>query len=168
MEAASGAGLVLAPETVAVVIGGIIISIDGAIEAAYGLEMFRQDLGRYQESKEKEGESAPEYKYTWDENINATQEPIEGTNIPKSFTIKGMEVNGKEVWVHGNATKHMGEFVNSANGSVIVENELMTSFLDALSEILPQVQPGRNFFNINGWEIGINGDTGVVYHALYK
>jgi hypothetical protein len=44
----------------------------------------------------------------------------------------------------------------------------MGSFQSAVAEILPQVQPGRNSFNLNGWEIGINGDTGVIYHALYK
>lgn len=72
-------------------------------------------------------------------------------------------------WVHGNATKHMGEYVKSTKGAIIVENELMMSFQEAVSQILSEVQPGRNFFdNINGWEIGINGDTGVIYHALYK
>lgn len=62
----------------------------------------------------------------------------------------------------------MGKFVKSAKSSIIVENELMLSFQDSLTQVLPRIQPGRNFFNINGWEIGINGDTGVVYHALYK
>ena len=100
--------------------------------------------------------------------IKATQEVIPGTNVPKSFIMEGKVVNGKEVWVHGNATKHIGEFVNSANNSVLVERELMESFQNTVSEILPNVQPGRNFFNLNGWEIGINGDTGVIYHALYK
>lgn len=93
---------------------------------------------------------------------------IEGTNIPKSFTLNGMNVNENEIWVHGNATKHMGESVNSAKGSIMVENELMMSFQESVSQILPKVQSGRNFFNINGWEIGINGNTGVIYHALYK
>ncbi len=115
-----------------------------------------------------EGGSVPNYEVTWNKSIKATQEMIEGTNIPKSFTIKGRYVNGKEVWVHGNATKHMGEYVNSANGLLLVENELMISFQDTVSQILPKVQSGRNFFYINGWEIGINGDTGVIYHALYK
>ena len=108
------------------------------------------------------------YKTTWDESIIPTQETIEGTNIPKSFVIKGMKVNGNAVWVHGNATKHMGEFVNSANGLILVENELMISFQEAVNNILPYVKPGRNFFFENGWEIGINGDTGVIYHALYR
>ena len=114
------------------------------------------------------GEGGTNYEITWNKSIKATQETIEGTNIPKSFIINGLYVNGKEVWVHGNATKHMGEYVNSANGSQLVENELMISFQDAVAQILPKVQPGRNFFYINGWEIGINGDTGVIYHALYK
>lgn len=53
--------------------------------------------------------------------------------------------------------------------SLIIENELMISFQDSVKQILPKVQSERNFFqNVNGWEIGINGDTGVIYHALYK
>lgn len=115
------------------------------------------------------GGTGSKYKITWNKSINATQEMIEGTNIPKSFTLDGIKINENEVWVHGNATKHMGEFVNSAKGSIITENELMMSFQDSVKQIIPKVQPGRNFFeNINGWEIGINGDTGVIYHALYK
>lgn len=39
-----------------------------------------------------------------------------------------MEVHGNEVWVHGNATKHIGEFVTSSKGSILVENELLLSF----------------------------------------
>ena len=55
-------------------------------------------------------------------------------------------MNGKEVWVHGNASKHMGEFINSAKGTIIGENELMLSFQETVSQILPEVQSGRNFF----------------------
>lgn len=62
----------------------------------------------------------------------------------------------------------MREFIKSAKDSIITENELMLSFQDSVSSILPKVKHGRNFFNVNGWEIGINGDTGVIYHALYK
>ncbi|MCT4543800.1 MAG: hypothetical protein N4A63_09675 [Vallitalea sp.] len=43
------------------------------------------------------------------------------------------------------------------------------SFKITVQKVIPQVQSGKNFFsNINGWEIGINGDTGVIYHALMK
>lgn len=44
----------------------------------------------------------------------------------------------------------------------------MTSFQETVSQIIPKVESGKNFYNIDGWEIGINGDTGVVYHALYN
>lgn len=56
------------------------------------------------------------------------------TNVPRSFVVKDLMVNGKEVWVGGNATKHMGEFINSANkagGGLLSENEIMESFMDA-------------------------------------
>ncbi len=105
----------------------------------------------------------------WSNGIKATQEVISGTNVPKSFVLEGKVVNGNELWVHGNATKHMGEFINSAKGSILVENELMMSFKNSVTEILPKVQAGRNFPpNVNGWEIGIDGTTGVIYHALFK
>lgn len=109
-----------------------------------------------------------EYEITWNKNILATQEVIEGTNIPKSFVISGQSINGKEIWLHGNGTKHMGEFVQSANGSIIVENELMISFQEAVAQIPSEIQSGRHYFNINGWEIGINGETGVIFHALLR
>ncbi|WP_191018213.1 hypothetical protein [Treponema zioleckii] len=105
---------------------------------------------------------------TWRKSISPTQDLIEGTNIPKSFVLNDKFINGKKIWVHGNATKHMGEFVNSAKGSILVENELMLSFQDTVSQILPNVKSGRQMFYKNGWEIGINGDDGVIYHALYK
>ena len=106
----------------------------------------------------------------WTKSIKATQEVIPGTNVPKSFIIKGAYVNGNEVWVHGNATKHIGEYINFAQGSVLVENEIMRSFQLAVSQVLTgQLQTGKNFFdNIGGWEIGINSDTGVIYHARMK
>lgn len=114
--------------------------------------------------------SSPQVEKTgtvWD-NIKGTQPIIPGTNVPKSFVIEGQVVNGNEVWVHGNATKHMREFIDSAKGSLLVENELMSSFKDTVAEILPEVQPGRNSFVKNGWDIGINGDTGVIFHAVLK
>ncbi len=106
----------------------------------------------------------------WMNGIKSTQEVISGTNIPKSFVMEGKYVNGKEIWVHGNATKHMGEYVNAAKGSILVENELMESFKTTVNDVLAkQLQSGKNFFTkINGWEIGIDSDTGVIYHALYK
>lgn len=119
--------------------------------------------------KKFKGYTKDYYSIDWDVGIKATQERIPGTNIPKSFSIEGWSVNGIQIWVHPNATKHMGEYIKGSGGSILVENELMNSFKTAINHVLPQIRSGKNFFsNINGWEIGINGDTGVIYHALYK
>lgn len=59
-------------------------------------------------------------------------------------------------------------YINHMKGSILVESEMMMSFKETVSQILPQVKSGRNFFVVNGWEIGINGDNGVIYHALLK
>lgn len=82
--------------------------------------------------------------------------------------MEGKYVNGKKVWVHGNATKHTGKYINSAKRSVLVESEIMQSFNAAVDQVLAQsIHSGKNFFsNIGGWEIGINGETGVIYYAL--
>ncbi|QOR35930.1 RHS repeat-associated core domain-containing protein [Clostridium sp. 'deep sea'] len=110
-------------------------------------------------------------KFNWS-SIKATQEVIEGTNVPRSFVIKDLMVNGKEVWVGGNATKHMGEFINSANkagGGLLSENQIMESFMNAAKLASEQMlKHGDNRLFVGGWEIGINGETGVIYHALMK
>lgn len=107
------------------------------------------------------------------DGIKATQEVIEETNVPKSFVMEGIKIGNNEIWVHDNETKHIGQYINSAitktGHSAMVENEIMNSFKTAVQQVIPKVQSGKNFFhNINGWEIGINGDTGVIYHALMK
>lgn len=97
---------------------------------------------------------------------------MEGTNVPRSFVIKGLEVNGKEIWVGGNATKHIGEFITSANksgGGLLAESEIMDSFMRAAKLASRKgLKAGDNQLFIGGWEIGINGTTGVIYHALMK
>ena len=114
----------------------------------------------------KTGKVSNKYEIKWPNSITGTQEAITGTNIPKSFVVNNLEINGKKVWVHPNATKHIGEFVNSAKGSILAESEIMNSFETALRKAIPKVKPGRNSIKIDCWEFGINGDTGVVYHAL--
>ncbi|WPP42614.1 RHS repeat-associated core domain-containing protein [Paenibacillus hunanensis] len=110
-------------------------------------------------------------RFNWN-SIRGTQPVIEGTNVPKSFVITGLKVNGNEVWVGGNATKHIGEFINSANkkgGGALSENEIMKSFMNAANLASKEtLQKGDNRLFVGGWEIGINGETGVIYHALMK
>ena len=43
----------------------------------------------------------------WDD-ITPTQPNYPETEIPRSFVIR---TNGKTLWVHGNATKHMAEYL---------------------------------------------------------
>ena len=55
-EAASGAGLVLAPGSLAMVVGGVLVAVDGATETAYAVQMLGEDIGRYRGSRaEKAG-----------------------------------------------------------------------------------------------------------------
>jgi RHS repeat-associated protein len=116
-------------------------------------------------------EGGSEALFDW-KLIKGTQQVIEGTNVPKSFVINGLEVNGKNVWVGGNATKHMGEFITSANkvgGGLLSESEIMKSFMNAAKLASEQIlKAGDNRLFVGGWEIGINGTTGAIYHALMK
>ena len=48
---------------------------------------------------------------------------------------------------------------------------VLSSFNAAVQEAMVNlsVSPaGRYFVNVGGWEIGINTETGVIYHALMK
>lgn len=113
--------------------------------------------------------TVPELSDNWKDNITSDSGVRDGTDIPRSFELKGYEVNGNKVKVHPNATKHMAERVNAANGSILVENEMMISFEESVASVLPNVKDSRNFFeNVNEWELGIDGSDGTVYHALLK
>ena len=110
--------------------------------------------------------------FNWN-SIKGTQPNYPKTQVPRSFVINGLMVNGKEVWVHGNATKHIAEFVHASSkkfaGGKLVENEIMFSFMDAVEQASKKIsKSGRNQFVVGGWEIGINSDTATVYHALMK
>jgi hypothetical protein len=107
--------------------------------------------------------------------ITATQSVRTGTNIPTSFVLDSISVNKNKLWVHGNATKHMQEYIlqdkfkmlsNEARG--IIEQSMLASFESAIKGL--KINSGRHMYNINGWEIGINitSKESVVYHAVYK
>ncbi len=44
-EVANGAGLVLAPGSMAMVVGGVLVAVDGATETAYAVQMLGEDIG---------------------------------------------------------------------------------------------------------------------------
>ncbi len=95
----------------------------------------------------------PELSDNWKDNITSDSSVRNGTDIPRSFELKGYEVNGNKVVVHPNVAKHMAERVNAANGSILVENEMMISFEESVASVLPNVK---------------DGSDGTVYHALLK
>jgi RHS repeat-associated protein len=107
--------------------------------------------------------------------ITATQAVRTGTNIPTSFVLDDITINGNKLWVHGNATKHMQEYMKGENISMLsndaqkmIEQSMLTSFESAIKGL--SVKEGRNMYTINGWEIGINitEKESVIYHAVYR
>ncbi|MED0872762.1 chitobiase/beta-hexosaminidase C-terminal domain-containing protein [Bacillus mobilis] len=113
----------------------------------------------------------------WD-GIKATDPALPGTVIPKSFQLKDVKLGGNLVWIHPNATKHLKEYIVDNEKIAylqpglqnIIQQAMLTSFKAAVEKAATKAtQPGQNFFkNIDGWEIGITRETGVVYHALKK
>jgi hypothetical protein len=48
---------------------------------------------------------------------------------------------------------------------------MLSSFNSAVQQGVANLAtsaPGRYFINVGGWELGINTETGVIYHALYQ
>ena len=101
-------------------------------------ELEKLDVRNFFED-ESETESGSKTCTVWD-NITPTQENYPYTNIPKSFEI---EVNGEKMWVHGNATEHIYEYVykgiTTGNGTAytnpnLYTQEIMSDFYGSLQE----------------------------------
>ena len=67
----------------------------------------------------------------------------------------------------------MGEYVGifgDVSYSIPLRSQVMLESYDAAlnlaMEELVKLPPGRYFKTFGGWELGINTETGVVYHAL--
>ncbi|WP_088831371.1 RHS repeat-associated core domain-containing protein [Paenibacillus tyrfis] len=104
----------------------------------------------------------------WD-TLQATQGAISGTAVPRSFVLSGLKIGEKELWVHGNATKHMGEYLNTIQlpkQRDIASQSMLKSFRAAVEEAIPSLQEGRNFITVGGWELGIDSTDGIIYHAM--
>ena len=116
-------------------------------------------------------ESTGETGTVWD-SINATAKDLPGTKIPATFQIK---VGGRTLWANANATEHMGEYIDRLNltyGSISIKSKsMLRSFSQAVNDAMKSwgsEAPGRHFGTFGGWELGINTETGVIYHALMK
>ena len=98
----------------------------------------------------------PHLKIDLDGNINYVN-PETGTNT---------------LWTNSNATKHMGEYVSrfgDESWSIGTRSQAMlesySASLNKAMETIGTETPGRYFGTYGNWELGINTETGVVYHA---
>jgi hypothetical protein len=79
----------------------------------------------------------------------------------------------RQLWVSANATKHLGENVLGTGGGTDSDVDArskkeLESFTTALNEAMRayvKLPPGNHFGIYEYWEIGVNTEVGVVYHA---
>ena len=143
--------------------------IDGVTE---GVGNLAEDVGKVVESGKKTGT-------VWD-NITSTADNMPATKIPATFKIDldgninyvNPETGANTLWTNSNATKHMGEYVSrfgDESWSIGTRSQAMlesySASLNKAMETIGTETPGRYFGTYGNWELGINTETGVVYHA---
>ena len=143
--------------------------IDGVTE---GVGNLAEDVGKVVESGKKTGT-------VWD-NITSTADNMPATKIPATFKIDldgninyvNPETGTNTLWTNSNATKHMGEYVSrfgDESWSIGTRSQAMlesySASLNKAMETIGTETPGRYFGTYGDWELGINTETGVVYHA---
>lgn len=116
----------------------------------------------------------------WDK-VTGTADNIPNTKIPTTFKIDldskinyvNPQTGTSTLWTNTNATKHMGEYIGRFGGETastgVRSQAMLESYQAALNQAMEEVSslsPGRYFGTYGNWEIGINTETGVVYHAL--
>jgi YD repeat-containing protein len=96
----------------------------------------------------------------------------EGTSVPRSFILKIGE--GENIWVHGNATKHLVEGIGDLEeGAEPVRSQmLLTSLRAAVQEANEQGLVLDKLIKIGGWELKFgppraDGLYPVLFHARY-
>ena len=115
----------------------------------------------------------------WDK-VTSTADNMSATEIPATFKIElgeninyiNPETGTKVLWTNSNATKHMGEYVSrfgEESWSIDTRSQAMlesySSSLNEAMETISAKEPGKYFGTYGNWELGINTETGVVYHA---
>lgn len=114
-------------------------------------------------------------------SVKATQPPVAGSVIPKSFEMTLSD--GKRIWVHPNATKHM---VDDAAAIAVERRKLPSGWSDEASKLYQQQQLGSlrgavntaatngipmdQMIKVNGWELIFSparqaGGLPVLKHA---
>lgn len=139
-------------------------------------ETYRRYLSEFS-SKYSEGTKIR--SNAWD-NITSTADNMPATKIPATFKIDldgninyvNPETGTNTLWTNSNATKHMGEYVSrfgDESWSIGTRSQAMlesySASLNKAMETIGTETPGRYFGTYGNWELGINTETGVVYHA---
>ena len=141
-------------------------------------ELEKLDVRNFFED-ESETESGSKTCTVWD-NITSTADNMPATKIPATFKIDldgninyvNPETGTNTLWTNSNATKHMGEYVSrfgDESWSIGTRSQAMlesySASLNKAMETIGTETPGRYFGTYGNWELGINTETGVVYHA---
>ncbi|MBL1079314.1 hypothetical protein JK358_33405 [Nocardia sp. 2] len=113
----------------------------------------------------------------WDD-IKATQDNYPSTELPRSFEMQAGETR---VWVHGNATEHMAEYLQhmDSRGDVKSQLDLVTQVqMKSLQAAIDEAGRGGGLVydqlqTVGGWELKFGapreaGQLPVVVHALYR
>ena len=128
----------------------------------------------------EDDESGSKTGTIWD-RITSTANNIPGTEIPTTFQIDmdgninyiNSTTGTNTLWTNTNATKHMGEYISrfeEESWSIGVRSQAMLeSYSASLNEAMKELMTkdaGRHFGTYGNWELGINTETGTVFHAL--
>jgi hypothetical protein len=108
--------------------------------------------------------------------MKATQEVWPGTVIPRSFELLAGRTN---LWVNGNATKHMAEYATSLmnNGMTpeavsMASQAQLKSLQAAVAKATQGGIPFNKLVNVGGWELRfsqrVTDKLPVLMHALQK
>ncbi len=117
---------------------------------------------------------APDCSTVW-KDIKATQPNYPGTELPRSFEMQAGE---HRVWVHGNASKHINEYVQGriADGvgpqqAKIATQANLKSLQAAVEDATQGGVPLNRMVEVDGWELKFSqrpeDALPALVHALY-
>ena len=114
------------------------------------------------------------------ERVEKTAGNIQNTEVPTTFTTRldnsinyvNPKTKTNVLWTNANATEHMGEYISrfgKTSDSIGIRSQVMlesySAALNVAMNSLAEKSPGRYFGMYGNWELGINTETGIVYHA---
>lgn len=114
------------------------------------------------------------------ERVEKTAGNIQNTEVPTTFTTRldnsinyvNPKTKTNVLWTNANATEHMEEYISrfgKTSDSIGIRSQVMlesySAALNVAMNSLAEKSPGRYFGMYGNWELGINTETGIVYHA---